>query len=711
MTSKTLWNKHFWNEVRSRIWLFAGWALLLFIAMPLALLMVIDTYRLNLYLERESFVNDVAYYLETGYGLAGFAAVILGFVTAFFCFAFVYRKSAVDLYHSLPIRREKLFALRYLSGALPVIVLILLNGLLSAGALLIRGCLVRQTLSALAFATVKSLIAFFMAYNIAIIAIMLTGTLIVGMLGSVTLMFFTYILTEILKYYESCCFQTYYYGAVNGERIWHMLLNPAAILALARGEQASALKLVLIFLETIVFALLGVYLYRIRPSESTGKSLCHKISKPIIRFPLVIAAALTGGLMVSFLITSLPEPWYWTTFVLSGLIAHVALELIFEQDVKGILRHPVHLLACLLIAGFVSVTYQYDLFGYDRYLPDAQKVASAGIRLSSVENEVSYFEQDENGEWTYGDVDEILRQDLFMDATPVINLARGGVFALNPERSAIARRQQDMYGNSDMREKEKLFFVVCYHLKSGRDVYRNYQVDADAVWSEVEAVYEAPSYKDAIYQVKELNEAGCIETLTARDWEDNLAFDNTMIDMQTFLNAFAADLADRKLNDFTEYPLLRLSSTDSKSYFDVLCGYYIYPSDTNVLQYLKSAGIDTDSFAFQMDPDAISMIRVYDYAMDQEEPIYETYDYTMDFAVMSDAKAVAYGEGSAAVYVKGEDDAKITRLAKIMIPSGMSYNNSALRPRCNWIDLEVNYTDRSGNERDMYFGLPYGETY
>ncbi len=709
MTSRTSWTKFIGNEVRSKIWVYAVWALVLLVGMPVTLLMSIDSMRLNLYMTQEEFLSDVTYYLQYGYGLHGFVGALLGFMTAFFCFFYVYKRSSMDLYHSLPIKRERLFIIRYLVGVLPGLILQIVTCALSFAALAIRGCLVPETASALFLATIHSIVATLMAYHVALIAIMLTGTLVVGVLGGATLMCFTLFFTTMLQAYQSTCFQTYYYGSEGMENFFHMLINPCAIFSLNQLEDGYGIRLFVIFLEAMVFAAFALYLYMIRPSECVGKALCYRISKPIIRIPIVIFAALCGGLYVSFLMMSLPEPWFWTAFLALGLLAHIVIELIFEQEVKGIFRHPVQLIICLVIAGFIAVSYQYDLFGYDRYMPVAEKVESVGIRLSGIENEISHFTVSDAGEWEYGDYDEILHQDLLHDPGAALDLANKGIASLNPERSAIKRMLAQRYGEDDMYQKEKLEYVICYHMKDGKDVYRVYRSDMDAIYAQTAEIYESDGYKNFLYQAKELSDAGMIETLSARNWEDKMAFDNAMINTQDFIAAYAKDLAARKLDDLTKLPILRLSSYDSATYMDVLSGYYLYESDQNAVEYLRSVGINVDDFACRIDPDQIDQIKVFDYS-NNSAPIGAMYKDEMVYTTGEVAETIP-GDGSAGVYTRDADIEKIRELAEVMVPSNMGYNNNVLHPLQNWIDLEVTFTDDMDNTRIFYFTLPFGCTY
>ncbi|MBQ7582455.1 MAG: hypothetical protein IJU25_06510 [Lachnospiraceae bacterium] len=705
MTSKTLWNNLLKIEGKQRIWVFAV-SFLVLLFMPISLLMMIDAMELNGYMMPQAMVDNIVMYFENGgYGANGVMTMLIGFVTAFFGFFFVYSKPAVDLYHSLPVRREKLYLAKYIIGIVPGILLQLLADGLAFAILATKGYLTSEITAAFLFTCLVNLIAFLIAYNVAIIAIMLTGTLVVGILGGITLMGYVSFATMLIESYCSACFQTYWDLSFT-KSIWYMLLNPMKIVMMQRTDDHLALRFVLLTLEALVLGCIGLILYEKRPSESTSKSLCHNISKHVIRIPLVIAAALAGGVYVSFMFNSLPAIWYWAAFVIVGVLAHVVLELIFEQEIRGIWRHPVQLLASLAVAAFLSLIFQYDLFGYDRYLPKEADIRSLSVRLNGIEGEIGHIEADEkHGSYTYSDYTDLLDEVDVADHAAVLELAKGGIASLNPERSAIARRQESMR-SAEVPEKEPLYFLVRYTLKSGREVYRSYQADFDGLYDATARIYEDKAYRDYLYQVDEFIEDDAIRILSARTWDDNQAFDNMEIDVKAFLKAYEKDLENRKLADLADFPLLRLSSYDPVSYYDLLNGYYVYANDTNTMNYLKSAGFDAADFGWDLDPAQITSITVHDYGMFSEEPI-ETYgEYaksTMDFSYGGNEESVQY--------VWPEDAEKITELVKIMIPQTFAYNNDVLHPTRNQVDLEVTYSTEMNSGLITYFLLPYGAEY
>ena len=362
---------------------------------------------------------------------------------------------------------------------------------------------------------------------------------------------------------------------------------------------------------------------------------------------------------------------------------------------------------CLLIAvaAFISLIFQYDLFGYDRYLPKEADISRASVRLSGIEGEIGHMELDDKGGYGYVDYESILKDIDLTDRDAVLTLAKAGIASIDPERSAIARRQNAMQ-YMDMPDREPLYFTIRYELKSGREVYRSYKADFDGIYAATERIYEDPAYRDYLYQVDDFIDWDAIRILSARTWDDTQAFDNMQIDVKAFLNAYAKDLEERKLSDLTEIPLLRLSSYDPVSYYDLLSGYYVYASDRNTMAYLKSAGFNADDFACDLKPSQITSITVHDYGMYSEEPIVTYGEYEM----AASAKFETGGNGTVQ-YTWPEDAEKITGLVKVMVPQTFAYNNDVLHPMRNQVDREVTYSTELNNGIVSYFVLPYGEEY
>ena len=61
------------------------------------------------------------------------------------------------------------------------------------------------------------------------------------------------------------------------------------------------------------------------------------------------------------------------------MLFHCIIEVIYAFDLRALVKHPVQMLAILAVTALLMVGMQKDVLGYDRWLPDESKVASAGL--------------------------------------------------------------------------------------------------------------------------------------------------------------------------------------------------------------------------------------------------------------------------------------------------------------------------------------------
>lgn len=71
--------------------------------------------------------------------------------------------------------------------------------------------------------------------------------------------------------------------------------------------------------------------------------------------------------------------WLWPGLVFGTVLFHCIIEVIYAFDLRALVKHPVQMLAILAVTALLMVGMQKDVLGYDRWLPDESKVASAGL--------------------------------------------------------------------------------------------------------------------------------------------------------------------------------------------------------------------------------------------------------------------------------------------------------------------------------------------
>ena len=233
MTAKLTGVKLLWEDVKTRSWLFilmtVGSAALL----PFGLQMRLSTLEYDMLpvlqedmewfrQAKEQVLLDVLGY---GNSMVYFGCIVAAVISAVTGFAYLQSRRQVDFYHSLPLRRERLFLIRYLGGFLMTAVPYLLcaaAALLGVGGA--HGALCRETAAAAAGAAGFYILLFLLFYTLAVLAVLLTGRILTGLL--LTGFFYLYgaLCTWLIQREMSFYFSTYYYTAESGNFFGQMPL-------------------------------------------------------------------------------------------------------------------------------------------------------------------------------------------------------------------------------------------------------------------------------------------------------------------------------------------------------------------------------------------------------------------------------------------------------------------------------------------------------
>ena len=128
MTSRSLFFKLMKEDFKARLWAFAIRCLGFFFSVIVATAMMISIYSRRTYTtldyrERIStIVDSFKGYIGTGNPLFAFGFLVLALIMAMSGFAYLYSKKKVDLFHSLPVKREMLYFVKTVNGILIVLV-------------------------------------------------------------------------------------------------------------------------------------------------------------------------------------------------------------------------------------------------------------------------------------------------------------------------------------------------------------------------------------------------------------------------------------------------------------------------------------------------------------------------------------------------------------------------------------------------------------
>ncbi len=370
----------------------------------------------------EGYVESVGQMLGGQNPFAKAAVIILAITCGVSMFAYLHNRRKVDFYHSLPISRSRLFAVNYATGALcalvPYLVLHVLS-IVGACAMGFGGAVNASLIGVI----VSNVIFFFLLYAMAAVTTIVCGNTIIALLLGLWVYFGPTLTTALWQGLKGMFFQTYTpdvsmtsllfcnkfaplieYFAVNGAKMSGSAAETASNYASSAigtiinpGLQTaqSAIGLLIGYaVAAIVITALALFLFRIRKSERAGTALAFNPIKLPIKI-IICAVMGTAFAEVLQMLAYESKLWFWVGLVLGTVIFHCVVEIIYAFDFRAIVRKPVQLVIILAVLCAGLLTMQFDVFGYDKWLPDEGSIEAAaptefnvdaGILLSEPEN-------------------------------------------------------------------------------------------------------------------------------------------------------------------------------------------------------------------------------------------------------------------------------------------------------------------------------------
>ncbi len=718
MTSRALFFNLMREDLKKKSWIIVV-ALITFIFInPVHTLMEIEGAYQNIYLKPENIAESMEYYLSAGYFGNTVLPALLAIVLGIAGFSFLFSKKKVDLYHSIPVKREKLFFSSYLNGILIYLGVYIVTQLLTIMTLVIQGLMTAGGWKTVGLTFVGTTIHFLFFYHVTIIAVMLTGNMLVCMAAVLTLLFYGPVTCQVIDGFFSHYFVTYYADYMNGNSWLIMpLVSPVSSLiyfqTVASGDKRGmVLNLLAAFLIAAALLVVAVYLYKKRPSEVAGKALSYKVAEPIVRILVVIPVALLGGLYIQNMSNGLSGLWFWFGLLFTGILCHVIMEIIYRFDFKAGFNHKIQLAGSIAVAVLIALCFQYDWTGYDRYIPNENQIASAAVSFQSIDRDMNGYKinTNEDGKVTLTYVDKntaVLDTMYLTDIQDVLALAQAGIEQLDYSQTnnqimprAIAKAV--LVGKSTSSGKaanneEKNVFTIRYRLKNGREITRNYRTDIDSTIEAMARIYKQQEYKDAVFALLQIKDSGVLTSVCGYNiWGDKI-LSATGNDMQELLDVYTEELNQLTIETLqNETPVLRLDSMfQSNGYEDSVYGYYVYPSFTKTIKKISELGVKSEEYSIELKPEDIENIVINDYG----------------YLAALDGQENAEYNASASYYTENgsDDQAKIKELCNHIALGDFQWSNGILHPVEQSIDCSIQLYRNSGMDRNGYGNIRLGE--
>ncbi len=481
------------ENLKRKVWAIALISLILFFVFPIGLALIAQSIRVN-YRSiadiAEIYEREALNWLSMDSGMMITLMIMFAVLLGCNSFSYLHTKKRVDFYHGLPIPREVIYVVNWVSGAIIVGVPYIIMLTLGVFVAVFNGLPIGVAVSTAAIGMCFHMLYFKLIYSLVIVAVILTGNMIIGLLGSVFLTFLVPMGTALIEGIIQLSFDTYYsYGM--GE-VWDKLyrISPITdyIISVTNGEPEGVTHYLLVVGSVLVFFIVGGWLHKVRNSEMAGKAMAFEVSKMIFGTLITIYVSLFFGLMFY----SMTESTAWSVFgvVCGAIISHCILQIIYHFDFKRLFAAKRHGVIVIAVSVLIFLGIKIDLIGYDSYIPEKDEIQSMAMNGGGLNGwVVSYGTPLNHGDygWNYMDDRDYVFE--WMEVTEFDNmyeLAKKGI---------AAQHTNDSYDN----EVER--FEIKYELKNGRSVYRVYTLPLGEAKELLVEIFSQNEYKYGAFPV------------------------------------------------------------------------------------------------------------------------------------------------------------------------------------------------------------------
>ena len=615
MTSRSLCFKLMREDLKRRVWTIA-----LTILSFLFTLLVPAALKSGSYLDEMAHGNLEAYQkirlMERMTEVVGMNGVVvtmllvLSVVWALSGFRYLHNSRQVDFYHSIPVKRHQLFLAQYFNGLLvPAVFYLIAQG--ASVALILRTGIGAEILGSTPWRMfLVNMVYYGLMYTTTVIAMMMTGNLVVALLGTSVFCGYGPAVIMLIIGYQEEWFHTIYRTEEQGRAFLRAInySSPFANYMLALGDFSSntlgARRILEAVAATTALGVLAYGLYQLRPSEAAGRAMAFKRT----RTPIKLLIALPVAVVFSIFFYELRSTLAWGIFgaVCGSVLTCCLMEIIYHFDFRKLFANWIHMAGCCLASVLLLLAGMYDWYGYDSYIPKATDVKSAAVVIGYTDSWITYGKPEtyidsqgmENYKWGYEGVwDYQFKHMELTDLYPVMELAKKGV-----EEDQARRAEKDFrwgYG----RER----YIIGFRLNNGKTIYRQYYLPLDEGTLEARAmIHDSREYKKGVYPLLEQMPADTA-SVYFQQYNQQYALDLDQDEKTHLLAVYQKELEELTMaRREEELPVgsiqfrtaehdhaITQNQNNSNSTADIegRCYYPVYPSFTRTLEIIEKAGV------------------------------------------------------------------------------------------------------------------------
>lgn len=382
--------------------------IILFFVLPVPVLMVIsqrDLTDVSMFTRtRHMFANTWA--VDLRYALTPILAM-LGLVVSCSRFKYLKNKVSIDFYHSLPVKRSRLFATQLSVSVLAVVIPFLINILLTVIFLTANGLMSSTLIVNLLITTGEAFVYTVLVYAISTLIGMISGLTSVQLtLTAVALAIlpaaWLLILGFVQIFNENMWFD--YYAVPENFKY----LSPVLRFILD-SEPLFAVEAAVMLVLSAVFLVIAYVIYTKRKSERAGTPVVFTPLGEVIKYLLMFIGTLLGGILFFYI---MDEDFMWTIFgmVCGMVLVFMLTNTILQKTAKAMFKGWKGLCVFAALTAVCMTVLMTNMFGINSYVPTPENTSRVKISFDYGSSSYEFTDPDcieavhklyTEGEWFY----------------------------------------------------------------------------------------------------------------------------------------------------------------------------------------------------------------------------------------------------------------------------------------------------------------------
>lgn len=645
---------------RGKSWIPAFLSLGLFLAFPVALLLMVGNWRAAGYTQEQLTLLYEGLWkgklVITGGAVAAVAAVF----NSINGFGYVYSRKKVDFYHSLPIKRSRMFWSRVYTGLLYYLIPYAIAEFFAVCIGAARGFFSLKLMGLAVTLFFVHLLLYLLLYFSIVLVFCVTGNFLMGALCLAGMYLYGPMLGVLLSSCAYRFFDTFFLGYPYGffkalEDYASPITLAAAFVQKYEEGRGMALAVVLLVL-TLIFMAVSYIAYIRRPSEAAGKPMVYGKLAAVIKFMIVVPCGVGTG-FVFYLIPTSHARNIWCVFglVLGTVLAHGMTETLYQMDFHAFFSKKAQLFAAAVLVAVCALIYQKDLLHFDAYIPEQEEIEALNVDMMVLSGDMTdYVKEQADGTFCIKDSTSWVQRET----------ALSGKDGIGDETYTVLQKIVENQENRKFREEgeqteEGTFrrLLLGYQLQSGRKVNRSYMVNTEECRELLYNLYREENLKNKTEQFLALDTAYLDNiTLISGNGRGYAIFQDQPEKQKKLIEAVKKDLQEVTPEDLLELPFGELQMgyilpvaedihslvpKEEKPKGQAYGEINLFPSYKNTIAVLKETG-----YPLSLKETEIKKAKIFYYDEVGEEEQTAEYTEKEQLEVLVQAAAPSFGECS-----------------------------------------------------------------